>query len=352
MGGSVDDSQLRSCFTSCRVKGKKDVGGIIGKSTQSYLKECYSVGIVSGSVNVGGLCGHRKYGEFQESFFAGNVSGDDFSGGLIGYDIGWMMRNCYQWLWSGPVSGNGIALTEDEMVLQSSYSGFNFVNDCAKSGWILEAGFLPRLSWQEYQKSCLPRKCRIETSLSGEGTYSAPFLIMNKTDFLEFCTNRFLDRGYYVLESDMDLSNEVYETSLVNRSFGGFFNGNGHVISGVNIKPAGEQKDYIGIFSHVTAQVENLHIKGLTLDGVNSSFTGGLCGRCQAGTIKNCSVDCSVMADQKVGGICGELYYGRIKGCHVKGTVKGHSEVGGVCGKNNMGLIQSTKSSSNVYVDD
>ena len=48
---------------------------------------------------------------------------------------------------------------------------------------------------------------------------------------MEFITNDNLNVGYYLLTADINLSGDIFSTAVINRNFGGDFNGSSHIIS-------------------------------------------------------------------------------------------------------------------------
>lgn len=126
--------------------------------------------------------------------------------------------------------------------------------------------------------------------------------------------------GYYRLTRDIDLSaygsdwNDGMGWEPI-AEFRGFFDGAGHVITGLYIsRPKGgpdSSPDPCGLFGSVDGEVINLGL-----------------------------VDARVAGDWEVGGVAGNLY-GRIQNCYVTGSVSGHMDVGGIVGSAGTGSIAS-----------
>ena len=184
---------------------------------------------------------------------------------------------------------------------------------------------------------------------------------------------------YFVLTKDLDLSahrwepigSGTIETSF--HSFGAYFDGQNHVISGMYVDESAEQFA-AGLFGNVTGQtikniiikdayvkttnggqyidgerydgagilvgnlsagsgmtpvVENCHVSGVV---ENDTFTGGFVGYNSYATYTNCTADVTVKGTGKTGGFVGEDYQGTYSGCVAKGDVNGTWSVGGFAG--------------------
>ncbi len=137
------------------------------------------------------------------------------------------------------------------------------------------------------------------------------------------------------------------------KSFFGSLDGNGHTISGINIKT---DKDYVGIIPYVTGTVKNIKF-----DNIHIQTTGsyaGVMGGANFSTIDNiCIENSSFQADNCVGPLLGILEDAvTVRNCHVKSsvTVKGLSEesiysnAGGLIGKANGGSLSGCSSAAQV----
>jgi len=66
------------------IKGKSQVGSIIGRNSHGIISNSYSTGSVSGNDNVGGLVG-GNFERIIDSYFLGDVNGNYNIGGLVGF---------------------------------------------------------------------------------------------------------------------------------------------------------------------------------------------------------------------------------------------------------------------------
>lgn len=129
-----------------------------------------------------------------------------------------------------------------------------------------------------------------------------------------------------ILNADLDFSG--YENFPVvgleeeneNIVFGGHFDGNGHVITGIRFEGPNEA----GIFANVGGVIKNLRVE-------NCFFTGEICGAIAAelteGSIINCYVDTKV-SGETAGAIVGKNNSGIIENCVANSYVSGELEDG------------------------
>lgn len=142
-GGIVAFGRCIECYSEASVSGVDHVGGIVGFGSATY---CHATGIVSGNDYVGGIIGWVGL-EYQNNlYFAGSVSGSTNVGALVGGAAfsAFTVFDSYFLDTSGPDNGYGSSQTIDEMYLQSTYAGWDFVNT-----WkILNGIALPKFIWQ------------------------------------------------------------------------------------------------------------------------------------------------------------------------------------------------------------
>ncbi|MFO7792579.1 MAG: GLUG motif-containing protein [Candidatus Saliniplasma sp.] len=84
------------------VRGREEVGGLVGENKDSRVNNSYTTGNVSGENQVGGLVGYND-GPINNSYSTSNVHLTDYGGGLVGYNDGNSISNSYA---SGNVNGN------------------------------------------------------------------------------------------------------------------------------------------------------------------------------------------------------------------------------------------------------
>ena len=190
------------------------------------------------------------------------------------------------------------------------------------------------------------------------GTELEPCRIYNETqlnsirDSLNF---------HYILMSDIDLSgfdddgnpnngNWIPVGKTFSTPFIGTLDGNGHVISNMNIKEG--TQSYTAFFGAFKGTVKNIGFKDSIISNENSSYIGGIVGL-NYGTIENSYMKGSVTTNATVGGLVG-LNAGTIKNSYSTANISGNGiSVGGLVGANhaiikNSYVTGSVSGSSNV----
>ena len=146
-----------------------------------------------------------------------------------------------------------------------------------------------------------------------------------------------------VLEGDIDLRNEEF-TPIP--TFGGIFDGNGHIICGLNIAVEGSNQ---GLFRYIQedAVIKDLNVKGIVTPKGDKSNIGGIAGH-NNGLLERCNVTAYIKGKDVVGGIAGwNGTTGKIINSSFSGTVYGQNTAGGITGYN-AGTILKCSNDSNV----
>ena len=122
--------------------------------------------------------------------------------------------------------------------------------------------------------------------------------------------------------------------------FTGRFDGVGHTITGLTIKPPTDTTGEVsrGMFAYIDhARIENVSLKGASVSGLRA--VGGIVGSADWSTIRNVSFSGEVhgggtgLYDNCAGGIVGELKnQSRIENAYNEGTIEGAGAVGGIAG--------------------
>lgn len=137
------------------------------------------------------------------------------------------------------------------------------------------------------------------------------------------------DKKVY-LRADIDLTGESFVSIP---TFGGYFDGQGHTISGFTVR---KPLSYVGLFNYTqeTAVIANLRVEGTVRPSGNQMVVGGIVGD-NSGILLNCVFDGTVEANDYVGGITG---YNEISGVlmdsEAKGAITGAHYTGGIAGEN------------------
>ncbi|MBU4485386.1 MAG: T9SS type A sorting domain-containing protein [Candidatus Delongbacteria bacterium] len=286
-----------SFSTSTVIGGELFAGGLTGGNWPCDLMDCFALGNVSGDQYIGGLTGSSN-GNILNCYSVGNVTGTTDFGGLLGTNSG-LVTECY---WNTEISGQetsagGEGKTTAEMMLQSTYTGWDFTSPVWK---ISTQNFgYPHLAWDH----------RFDFA-GGSGTAVDPYLISEPLH-LDNVRN-FLDANFKQT-ADLDLqwyenwSPIGYIASMSNyRSFSGTYNGNGFTIDNLFIYEP--EKNNIGLFGYTCyATISNMNIKNSNVTGGNNN-TGTLGGYVGGTEISDCNAfDCSVNGVSGVGGLVGAL---------------------------------------------
>ncbi len=116
-------------------------------------------------------------------------------------------------------------------------------------------------------------------------------------------------------------------------TFGGFFDGQGHTISGLSVR---DSVSYAGLFNYTqrTAVITNLNVQGAVRPSGSPIVVGGIVGD-NSGIMINCSFSGTVEGNDYVGGVAGfnELS-GILMECKSSGKVTGVHYTGGIAGEN------------------
>ena len=106
--GYTKDATIKNIgVTDVDIKGRNNVGGLVGYNTFSTIENSYASvsGSVIGNNYVGGLVGNNYSSTITNSYATGSVSGVDSIGGLAGYNGSSTIENSYA---SGSVSGDAV----------------------------------------------------------------------------------------------------------------------------------------------------------------------------------------------------------------------------------------------------
>lgn len=336
VGWNYGGGKITDCYSTGRIAGHTEVGGLVGWIGSGRIVTCYSIGLVTGDENVGGLIGRNDSGNTISCFW------DIETSGQVGSD-----------------SGRG--LTTQEM-MNPYWFGLNGWAD--NPNWVLEAGKdYPRLAWEKTSGQKIPQTT-IDW-IDGSGTDTDPYEITNSDQINMIGKATILLDKHFILSADIDLAGlQTKPIDYYGDSFTGVFDGNDHKIRNLTIDLP-EETD-VGFFGRLAEKgviknisIENVNVTGSSNVGSLCGFNydgsiincystgiingerdlGGLCGsNGYDSSISNCYSTCSINGDNYLGGLCGDNN-GSIINCYSKGTVNGNRYLGGFCGHNSGGII-------------
>ena len=235
-------------------------------------------------------------------------------------------------------------------------------------------------AWTSDAESPVGQVVRIITpELTGSGTEDNPYIIGNADELELFRASVNAGETKYnapgvwtALDADIDLAGVEWTEGIGdghNWSYDGNFDGKGHVISNLVIRPYADASNYIcgGLFGYIFAGVtiRNLIIENVTVKCSDEGHNvGALVGFANnnggKAAISNIAVRGNIVVDAPaaygVGTIIGYSYreMGSITNCSVEGHdgsyVNGHSFVGGITGYSNSNATITDCSVSNVDI--
>ena len=150
-----------------------------------------------------------------------------------------------------------------------------------------------------------------------------------------------------ILDSDVDLSGMESFSGI--DSFSGYFNGNNHTVSGLNIT---SRSGEVGFFGYIEqgAIVENLTVDGVIYSTDKNNYVGLVAG-VNAGEILSCKAKGIVTATGAAGGLVGlNGGSGIITSCNNQASVYSLISVGGIAGEN-RGAIESSSNNGEINAD-
>ena len=222
---------------------------------------------------------------------------------------------------------------------------------------ILVAGLSLALAFS----SCQPLQAQEEPAITYEQYVSGEY--RQETDTVEYETIRIssvkelrelADACSYdawsrdkqvLLEMDLDLAGE----ELIIPVFSGIFDGQGHTVSGLEIRQEGSQ---MGLFRYLQqgAVIRDLAILDARVIPQGSACQVGILAGRNYGSIVNCRVSGALEGDEEVGGIAGvNEENGVIRSCTADVTVVGNRRSGGITGSNH-GTLNNCANSGNINI--
>jgi hypothetical protein len=324
------------CYSVGAVRGLSLVGGFVSCNYGNIIN-CYDAGAVSGYDTVGGFVGNN-IGNISNSHSISRVSGNQDTGGLAGRGFGSVLSCFWDIQTSGQISSaGGTGLTSTGMRDIRTYldAGWDFVDEslCGTCDlWQMMPGECPTLRCFSGCGPMMPE---------GLGTPEHPYLIRSTQDLGAIW---FKPGAYYRLEASIDLSGITWSTAVI-PWFGGYFEGNGCVLSNLRIEGGG----YLGLIGQVQSRttISNLGMDAASINGTGR-YVGSLVGD-HGGVISSCRSAGEVGGSIYVGGLVGSSSTGVIANSYSTAVVRGYrSYAGGLVGCNDGGVCTNTYSIGSV----
>lgn len=208
--------------------------------------------------------------------------------------------------------------------------------DYQKIGLISDSESTPFELWVK----CSEKKSSIFTEK--KGTSSNPYVLNSTSDLLEFAAK--VDNGWdfngknIILNKDIDLNNRSWEPIgdyEKGFAFCGIFNGNGHIISNLNIKEQDKLK-YAGLFDYMNGLIYNLGINNGSFYGETScSFVAN--STSFDSYILNCYSNLDI--NGKYCGAFAGYFSGKIDFCYYNGQINAESKQSLAFNSGNLRLV-------------
>ena len=171
----------------------------------------------------------------------------------------------------------------------------------------------------------------------GSGEPNNPYQIATVSDWNDLMSDPNDWNKHFIMTADVNLQGVTLTPVGKNQSkpFVGVFNGNGHIISNIDINSPPSTRYYVGLFGYLSSgKICNLGIEDVNITGENIIVGGGLVGANYKGSINTCYATGKVNGYGSIGGLVGGNSGGTITNCYAAGVVSGLASVGGLVGRN------------------
>ncbi len=342
--GYSQDAIISNCYTTGRVEGHQNTGGLIGEligqqgQEDMKVENCYSIAEIYGNHGqTGGLVGRTLYGQISNSYSAGKVISKSpmYFGGFLGEDYRpTVCENNFFDALSSLQDKSACAKAKWSSAMKSEITfknaGWDINNSISQdSAWVIEEDksypFFKNSSWKP-DFSCPLTK--------GAGIADDPYKITSLDDLQNVNVEK---DAWYEMENNIDAS----ETISWNQGQGfdpiyltGYFNGKGHTVDNLFINRPDQAG--MGLFGNIeaNAKVEKIGMQNFNITGEHS--TGPLVGYLNGALFNSYAIGtatASVSGIQMIGGLVGHINNGFVENCYSATKVKGISYLGGFLGR-------------------
>ena len=190
---------------------------------------------------------------------------------------------------------------------------------------------------EEYTTAAVSFKLKYDWSVHNSGHTENDAYVISTTEDLNLLSERVKAGNNYTNKYFKLGANITYNKNTTNNftpigngtyAFKGIFDGQGHIISGLNISLG--STDFVGLFGKaINATIKNLIVDNSTINGQFS--VGAILGEGDS-NVANCRVTntVAVSGNTHVGGIIGG--FATVHGCVSAAAVTGNTKVGGIAG--------------------
>ncbi|WP_061301679.1 YDG domain-containing protein, partial [Janthinobacterium agaricidamnosum] len=349
--GSNDNlSSISNSYATGSVVGSgSTIGGLAG-ANQGTASNVYATGAVTGFGNVGGLVGGNS-GALANGYASGKVTASNAGGGVIGLHSGGAVANLYfnssiNNLLSGKGnqtggSGSASGLSTSQMTTASNYAGLNFSSTPGAPGnaWVLVNASGGGINNAGGGGGTYPMLAS-EYSTTIGNAHQLQLMAMDLGPSAVYTLGRNIDAGKTVGTGDVWFGSFIPLGASLGINYLGSLDGQGHVISGLNVNLPGNTQ--VGLFGVIggSGKVVNLGLDGGSVRG--QFEVGAIAGRNQ-GAISNSFSTAAVQGDTTVGGLVGFNSLGSVSNAYASGPVAAvNGETGGLVGKSQAGAISNS----------
>lgn len=378
------NTAIQNCEVEGQILGSENIGGILG-SGKGSVRYCRNFAAVSAETNAAGIAAlgvevlacmnlgrvsatHKASGisgkvdaVFQSINLASVTANEDAR--AVAQDDNRFVEGCY-YRAGEATDPRASAVAGEDMGKKESFPALDF----AYTWYLDENSTLPALVFNAPRdlSSALWDGSVAEGFAAGDGTSENPFIIQNASQlaYLAKTVNEGNNyRGKYIrLDADIQLNDYTKENWILGAvqwtsiggypcqngiysdtsDFGGDFDGNNHVISGLYMDNPDQSR--VGLFGFNSwGVIRNLTVTDSFLRGRN--VVGAIAGSSNGGELHNCHSDATVIGTRSVGGLAGngsDFY-----SCTFDGHVHGFSGVGGIAGNaSTLDYCQSTENAT------
>ena len=355
---STLSGKIVNCWSSVRVNGTGNNGGIAAIVSGGRIINCTNYGKVSGTGNIGAIAGKVTSAEISCAYYTYYSADSDIGSRDDGSSVDTMRFASSPTMCPTEAEKTVGGVTSDDLLTLlnawvSADSGTRWrkwVFDTTADNIERVDGKYPMLAYPGYvaetplYTDSVPMSTLYE---SGADAQAGICYSINDVEELEMLAN-FVNAGHntedatFFLTTDLSVvvNGSFYKgeswvpigSSEIN-SFKGIFDGQGFVINELMIT---DNKDSAGLFGYVNstqAVIKNLGVGG----GISGKdYAGGIVGFLRAGTIENCWVSMNVDGDKSTGCIAGYMDDAKIYNCAAYGTATDNHKYGAIVGQSTV----------------
>lgn len=384
--GEISNYTLNYCVNEGRVEGLSKVGGIAG-STNNEISDCYNKGDIVSTYNAntsvsdaGGIVGNIWSGKVYTSYNLGSVSADNYSGGIIGtmgpsaeikdvFNIGQVscstsyiggiagyydgnvdsLGHVLSYAYFGGNSAQEIGALPSEQIPSTGLTNVQYVEgllELAKTQeWLSDESVWSGIVWDldnvwifdQSQNDGFPVInnsnfnywfLSVDFNFEGSGEINNPYLISSEKQLAGLAylinnsaTNSIYAQLHYKQTADLDMSGKIWTPiGTEDDPFAGSYDGGNFTISGLKTEET----------------IQNAGLFGYAMGGSSQKVS-----------VKNLTIDNSVIMGATIGGIIATGNNLDIFNCHTSETVQissRNADAGGIFGG------MSELSGSSVYI--